>query len=489
MQPPEADLSLKEKVRRLPHAPGVYLMKDRGGQIIYVGKAKDLKNRVSSYFQKSRGLPPKIAVMVDLIADFEFRTVRNETEALLLEGRLIKERRPKFNTLFTDDKQFVRVRVDLQAELPTFRLVRARTGDAARYFGPYPNGFEVKKTLLEMRRRFGILLNDTRPEILADGRRRLYADARAEIFSGTNEVTVDEYRQRVAAACEFLEGRTKERLDALKTEMKSAAGRHDYERAATLRDMIAAIEATTKNARRFERGELLPALDHKDAIRELQHALGMADAPRTMECFDISHISGTFVVASLVHFADGAPDKKNYRRFRIRSFTGNDDFRAMEEVVGRRYRRLIEENRELPRLIVIDGGLGQVHAAMKAFTALGVEPPALVGLAKRDEHIIFPDEREPLVLPKHSIALRLVQRLRDEAHRFANSYNAELRSKKLRESVLADCPGLGEKRSAAVLAHFKSLARLKKATPAEIAEVPGIGGQFAEAVFAFLKTI
>ncbi|MDR2845188.1 MAG: excinuclease ABC subunit UvrC [Puniceicoccales bacterium] len=488
MQPPEEELTLKEKVRRLPRAPGVYLMKDRGGQVIYIGKARELKNRVSSYFQRSRDLPPKIAAMVDLIADFDTHVVRNETEALLLEGRLIKEWRPKFNTLFTDDKQFIQVRVDMQATLPVFRLVRARTSDTARYFGPYPHPFEVRRTLQEMRRRFGILLGDAHPVALDDGRWRLYNDARADISAHANDVTADEYRARVETACEFLEGRAREWLASLRTKMQDAAARHDYEHAATLRDMITAIERTTENARRFGRGDpLLPAAaDQKDAIRELQLALGMDAPPRTMECFDISHISGTFVVASLVHFAEGRPDKSNYRRFRIQGYIGNDDFRSMEEVVLRRYRRLLDEGRELPRLIVIDGGIGQVHAAQKAFATLGATPPMLVGLAKRDEQIIFSDERPPLTLPRHSPALRLVQRLRDEAHRFANGYNADLRSKKIRESVLDDCPGLGEKRRAALLEHFKSLPRLKKATVEELAEVSGIGKQFAETIAAFL---
>lgn len=489
MQPSEPDLSLKEKVRRLPRAPGVYLMKDRGGQIIYIGKAKQLKNRVSSYFQHSRALPPKIARMVDLIADFDFHVVRNETEALLLEGRLIKEWRPKFNTLFTDDKQFLQIRVDLHDELPRFRVVRARTSDTARYFGPYPSGFEARRTLLEMRRQFGILLNDTRPEELPSGFWRLYNDARAEIHSHPNEVSSADYRARVEAACECLEGRTRDWLADLHEKMHQAAAARDYELAADLRDRIAAIEKTTLPARRFERGNPLPAPDQKDAIRELQQALQLADPPRTMECFDISHISGTFVVASLVHFADGRPEKNNYRRFRIQGYIGNDDFRSMEEVVRRRYRRLIEEEKPLPRLIVIDGGLGQVHAALKAFAALNTTPPALIGLAKRDEHVIFPDERPPLALPRHSPALRLLQRLRDEAHRFANTYNADLRSKRLRESVLDDCPGLGPKRQATLLAHFKTLARLKKASAEEIATVPGFGSQFAATVVAFLRSL
>jgi excinuclease ABC subunit C len=206
-----------------------------------------------------------------------------------------------------------------------------------------------------------------------------------------------------------------------------------------------------------------------------------------MECFDISHISGTFVVASMVHFANGRPDKNEYRRFSIKSFIGNDDFRAMEEVVGRRYRRLAAEQKRFPDLVVIDGGRGQIGAALKAFVAIGVEPPALIGLAKKHETIIFPDARPPLNLPLSHAGLNLLQRLRDEAHRFANTYNANLRSRKIRESVLEDFPGLGEKRRATLLAHFGSIDRLRAATIAEIAEVEGFGARMASELHRFLN--
>jgi excinuclease ABC subunit C len=224
-----------------------------------------------------------------------------------------------------------------------------------------------------------------------------------------------------------------------------------------------------------------------DALTALQQALGMQTVPSHMECFDISHISGTFVVASMVHFAGGRPDKNNYRRFQIKSFIGNDDFRAMEEVVGRRYRRLHEEKKPLPDLVVIDGGRGQIGAALKAFVAIGVEPPTLIGLAKKHETIIFPDERAPLNLPLNHPGLQLLQRLRDEAHRFANTYNADLRSKKIRESVLDDFPGLGDVRRGALMAHFGDIDRLKAASIEQIGEVAGFGPKMAAELHAFLN--
>lgn len=484
--------ALKAKVRALPRKPGIYLMKDRFGSVIYVGKAKNLKNRVSTYFQPGRRpmLGPKIRMLVELITDFDFHVVRSETEALLLEGRLIKELKPKYNTIFTDDKQFIQIRVDTQAELPAFRLVRVRTTDRARYFGPFPHTTGVRKTLAELRKKFGIILGDTHPQRLADGRWRLYNDVRAEIYGHANEVSAEEYRSRVDAACEFLEGRDRNELARLRIEMADAAASRNYERAAALRDRIAALEATLEKSRRFGRGNPLPdPTPPAEAARELGKILALPTPPRTMECFDISHISGTFVVASCVHFRDGVPEKNEYRRFRIKGYVGNDDFRSMNETIFRRYSRLHAENRTMPDLIVIDGGLGQVHAALDAFEQIGIAPPAVVGVAKREEMIVFPDAREPLKLPDNSPALRLIQHLRDEAHRFANSYNADLRSKKIRESVLDELRGLGERRKNALLARFRTIPRLKAATLEELRSVDGIGEKFAEELFAFLKKI
>ena len=224
----------------------------------------------------------------------------------------------------------------------------------------------------------------------------------------------------------------------------------------------------------------------EEALKQLHGALGLVGPPVHMECFDISHISGTFVVASMVHFTDGRPDKDQYRRFAIKSFIGNDDFKAMEEVVSRRYRRLIAEQKQFPDLVVIDGGRGQIAAALKAFVGLDCPPPALIGLAKKQETIIFPDARAPLNLPPGNPGLNLLQRLRDEAHRFANTYNADLRSRKIKESILDDFPGLGPKRRAVLLEHFGSLARLRAATVDEIATVPGFGPKFAGELHAFL---
>ena len=483
-------VNLKEKLRRLPDKPGVYLMKDRLGRIIYVGKAKSLKKRVSSYFQPSRAFTlqqPKIRALIELITDFDSFEVKSEPEALLLEGKLIKQWRPRYNTDFTDDKRFLLVRVDLAEELPRFRLTRLKKEDRSRYFGPFAHSGLLRKTLAQMRRQFGILLGDATPQRQPDGRWQLYDDVRQELYGFPNTVSSGEYRRRVEDACTFLEGKSREWLESLRSEMTSAASRQEFEKAAELRDVVFALDRTLAKTRRFERSDpTRPEVD-STAAAALGQALGLPGPPRTLECFDISHISGTFVVASMVHFSNGRPDKNNYRRFQIKSFVGNDDFRAMEEVVGRRYRRLAEEKLPFPDLVVIDGGRGQIGAALKAFIAIGQTPPALIGLAKKHETIIFPDERPPLNLPLNHPGLNLLQRLRDEAHRFANTYNATLRSKKIRESVLDDLIGLGDVRRAALLAHFGNIDRLRGAGIAEIREVEGFGPKLAAEVHAFLN--
>jgi excinuclease ABC subunit C len=480
---------LKDKVRALPETPGVYLMKDRLGRIIYVGKAKSLRKRVSSYFQPGRARAlrhqPKIRTLIEMIADFETIEVRSEPEALLLEGKLIKQWRPKYNTDFTDDKRFLLVRLTTEDALPRFVLTRFRKDDRSRYFGPFAHSGLLRRTLASMRKQFGVLLGDTRPVQLPDGRWRLYDDVRAELYGWPNEVAAEEYRGRVERACEFLDGKSREWLRELREEMAARAARQEFEKAAELRDVVLALERTLARTRKFTR-DLTRLRPDAEALRSLQEALGLEAPPRHMECFDISHISGTFVVASMVHFTDGRPDKDEYRRFSIKSFIGNDDFKAMEEVVGRRYRRLIEEQKPFPDLVVIDGGRGQIAAALKAFVALECPPPAMIGLAKKHETILFPDARTPLNLPLSHPGLNLLQRLRDEAHRFANTYNADLRSRKIRESILDDFPGLGAKRKAALLAHFGSIDRLRTATAAQITEVDGFGPKLAAELRTFL---
>ncbi|MDP0500367.1 MAG: excinuclease ABC subunit UvrC [Verrucomicrobiota bacterium JB022] len=490
--PPPDQSKLKEKVRRLPESPGVYLMKDRFGSVLYVGKAKRLKHRVSSYFQRSRRhqlQQPKVVAMLDLIYDFDYIEVNSESEALLLEGRLIKEWKPKYNTDFTDDKRFLLVRVDVENPLPRFRLVRFRQSEQSLYFGPFAHAGRLRKTLGELRLKYGILLSDASPTRQEDGTWRLYDDVRAEIYGHENVLTEEDYQERVRAACVFLEGKSREWLADLEDEMRKAAENREFERAAELRDVLFALKGTIERTRKFTRRDVLkPTNTNTEPVLDaLAEALKLPHPPKHIECFDISHVSGTFCVASMVHFTDGLPDKANYRRFKIKTFIGNDDFRSMEEVVGRRYRRLHEEGKPFPDLVVIDGGRGQVGAALKAFLMHELEPPPLIGLAKKEETIHFSDAREPLQLPNHSAPRLLLQRIRDEAHRFANTFNAELRRKRMKETVLHEFDGLGPVRREALWERFKNLPRLKQATVDELQLVEGIGPKLAQRLHEFLQ--
>jgi excinuclease ABC subunit C len=484
----EVSSRLKEKVRNLPHTPGVYLMKDRFGNVIYVGKAKDLKKRVSTYFQPSRKrmvAQPKVRSMLPLIMDLDTIDVKSETEALLLEGKLLKEYKPRYNTEFVDDKRFLMVKVDVQNPIPIFRLTRNRNDYQSHYYGPFVHASMLRKTLSEMRIKFGILLADARPAEISPGNYRMYDDIRREIYGHENIVTIEQYRSRVDAACSFLEGKSREWILEVEKEMQQCASEREYEKAADLRDLVRSMRQILERTKKFVNTANLKE-SPKGIIERLKEVLDLETLPRHIECFDISHVSGSFVVASMVCFRNGKASRADYRRFRIKGFVGNDDFQSMEEVVGRRYQRLNREERPMPDLIVIDGGKGQVTSALRAFLILDIQPPPLIGLAKKMETIIFPDNRAPLNLPHDDTALFLLQRIRDEAHRFANSFNADLRSKKIKESILDEFPGLGEVRKRDLMAHFRSIDKLKRATAEEIRQAKGFGPKLASELHEFL---
>ena len=525
---------MQKKVHEVPHKPGVYLMRDRFNRVIYVGKARDLRKRVGSYF-----LPSKLAqadlktrAMLEATWDFDTHTVRSEAESVLLEGKLIKEYRPRYNVSFRDDKRFLLVKVDTSEEWPRFRLTRFKKNDNGRYFGPYADAGALRQTLNLMRKKFGVL---------TFGRG---APTERELKSSTyqvpirlSEVSAEQYRERVAQACEFLEGHSREMIAALEEEMRKAAEQMDFEKAAELRNMIEDVRATTKPMRRFTRGSLPSAIDPMADVRALADALQLPHAPRVMECFDISNISTTHVVASMVCFRDGVPDKDNYRRYRVRTVEGQDDFASMAEVVRRRYSRILLEAREanpdaaefsqenpadtlerctatasvagpadgkrsacptlsegiapsyvrLPDLIIVDGGKGQLSAACRELQRLGLHDLPIIGLAKEREEIYRPGRALPLQLPLDSGALRLLQRIRDEAHRFANAYHQLLMKKRIGESILDDCPGVSQNRKSLLLRKFGSVNRLRNASVEEIASTEGIGRKLAKEVHRFLQ--
>jgi excinuclease ABC subunit C len=337
---------LNKKVHEVPHKPGVYLMRDRFGRVIYVGKARDLRKRVGSYF-----LPSKLAVadlktraLLEAVWDFETHTVHSEAESLLLEGKLIKEYRPRYNISFRDDKRFLVVKVDPTEEWPRFRLARFKKDDGARYFGPYAHAGALRQTLNFMRKKFGVLTFGRG----APTERELKS-ATYQVPTRLSEISAEQYRERVGQACEFLEGQSRELIATLEEEMRKTADKLDFEKAAELRNMIEDLRRTTKPMRRFTRHTLPTSIDPEADVRALADALRLPRIPQVMECFDISNISTTHVVASMVCFRHGVPDKNCYRRYRIRTVEGQDDFASMAEVVRRRYARVLLEtgNRKL----------------------------------------------------------------------------------------------------------------------------------------------
>lgn len=498
--------AIRNKLSQVPHQPGVYLMKNRFGTVIYVGKARDLRRRVSQYFHPSRrqGWDLKFIALVEAIHDFDCHVVRSEPEALLLEGKLIKEFRPRYNISFRDDKRFLLLKVNLQDPIPRFVLTRVKTDDGARYFGPFVNSGALRRTLSLTRQRFHLrgcrVLTPGEP----DYRHCLYAHLKVCTAPCIANVTQEQYRLQVLAACDFLDGQCDEMAGQLETQMKDAAAKLDFEKAAELRDLIADLRKTTRKTRTFPRLPYsLPVAANPEAdLIELGARLNLPGPPEIIEGFDISNISGTFTVAALVRFRHGRPDRGGYRRFKLRTVTGQDDFAAMAEAVRRRYRRVLTElgtanpsadetpkpstEARLPDLIVIDGGQGQLNAACRELARLGLEKIPVIGLAKEHEEIYEPGRQHPLRLEPAAPALKLLQRVRDESHRFANTYNAQLRLRRISESLLDEFPGIGEQRKAALLKRFGSVHRLRRATLEEIAAVPGFGIKGAVSLREFL---
>jgi len=479
---------LSPKIRQLPHKPGVYLFKDRLNRVIYVGKARDLHRRVSQYFHPSRRMTAdlKTRALLESIWDLETHTVRSEPESIILEGRLIKEYRPKYNISFRDDKSFLMVKVDLQDPFPRFQLTRIKKDDGSRYFGPFADSKALRSTLNLMKRKFH--LRSCRPPVPKESDYRHCLDHIIKSCSApcVNKITQADYQAQVHQACEFLEGQSAGMLQAVEEEMKRAAARLDFEKAAALRNMLDDIRLTTTRQRKFVRELPSTIIPEKD-LEALRDALQLAAIPELIECFDISNISVTHKVASMVCFHNGRPDRARYRRYRIKSVIGQDDFASMAEVVSRRYTRVLHETGRMPDLIVVDGGKGQLSAALKELQTLGQHAQPIIGLAKQNEEIYRPLSPHPLVLPRESGALRLLQRIRDEAHRTANGYHRLLMKKRVGESLLDDCPGMSDRKKMALLRHFGSVDKIRHATAEELRQVEGVGAKLAEGLREFLN--
>jgi len=464
---------IRERLKEVPHRPGCYLMRDRRGEIIYVGKAKDLKRRVSSYFRAGARHPPKVRSMVATVYDFEIMTVRNNAESLLTEATLIKKYKPRFNVLMRDDKRYLALRADVDAEWPRFTCVRIMRDDGARYFGPFPSSPVVREAKDFVEKRYGIR---SCAAIVPDGEAKKHCSANVIRNCSApclGNVTAAEYRARFLEACEFLDGKRPEVFAEVESEMSAAAAKGDYERAAAIRDTLSALREMTKH--NFVRRS--PEMHREDALKgleELAAAIGLEKPPRIIECCDISNLFGTHSVASMVTAVDGLPDKRRYRHFKIKTIVGADDPRSMAEVISRRF----TEDWERPDLIICDGGVTQLRAVRAALEEASVSIPT-IGLAERQEEIVLDDGRDNLLLPRDSQGLFVCTRLRDEAHRFAITYHRHLREKAIRESVLDEVTGIGEAKKLKLLRHFRSVRGIAAASEAEIAAVAGVSAEIA----------
>ena len=458
-------------------------MRDRRGEIIYIGKAKNLKRRVSSYFRAGAKHAPKVRSMVDTVYDFEWMTVKNEAESLLTEAALIKRYKPRFNILMRDDKRYLALKGDAGAKWPRFSCVRIVRDDGAEYFGPFPSSPVVRAAKDFAEKRYGIRAceaiepcAETHEHCLADVIRTCSAPC-------LGRVTCEEYRARFDEACAFLRGERPAVLAEVGEKMRTASSRGDFEAAARWRDTLFALKEMTKQ-HFVRKSPHLREDEAKRGLAELAEAIGLKSPPRIIECVDISNLFGTHSVASLVVAREGLPDGRYYRHFKIETVVGADDPRSMAEVVRRRYgpESTLLETSPRADLFICDGGITQLRAARAAFAEIGVTDIPTIGLAERQEEIVFDDGRDNLLLPRDSQALFVCTRLRDEAHRFAITYHRSLREKSIRESVLDEVPGIGEAKKLKLLRTFGSILAISRADVGEIAEVAGVNAVVAEAV-------
>ena len=435
--------ALSTRARSLPDSPGVYLMKDDAGDVIYVGKATSLKSRVASYFVPSADLGPRKQPMLGVVADFEIIECEGEPEALLTEARLIKDIRPRFNAQLMDDKTFPYLAVTMRDEFPGVFVTRTPKDEqfrGARVFGPFTSVYALRNAVQLLQRvfRYRTCTLDIRSDDPRNERFRPCLLHAIEHCTApcANRITPEAYRADIDRFLRFLGTKRSTMLRELRRDMDAASATQEYEKAARLRDQVIAIEKLDDREKRSRGTETqwqpevtVFASDPAAAMRSLQKTLGMDEAIRGMEAIDIAHLQGGETVGSKVCFIDGRPFKDGYRRYRIKT-VDNDDYMAIREVVSRRYRDAGAGQELYPDVILIDGGLGQLHAALEAFRQLDVQPPMVISLAKKQELIYVQERSEPIRLGRENPGLRLCQAIRDEAHRFAQHYHHILRRKK-----------------------------------------------------------
>jgi excinuclease ABC subunit C len=423
-----------EKVKTFPQTPGIYLMKDASGVVIYIGKAKNLRNRASSYFLQAAAVEARTADWIGDIADIDFMECESEVDALLTENRLIKDIQPRHNKDLKDDKSFPYLMITTHEDFPRVEITRTPKDRGAKLYGPFTSAGQLRGAIQVMQRVFKFRTCSLDIEE-SDSRWNWF---RPCLLASINQCTApcnlriskEDYKRDIRRLQTFLEGGSKKLLAQMRDEMSEASKSMEFEKAARLRDEIKLLENLDR------RGEIdthaqpeVFYIDPKKGVRGLRKVLGMDHEPRVIEGVDIAHLGGTDTVASLVQFIDGLPFKPGYRRYKIQGVQGIDDFRSIHEVISRRFRMLEDQQESFPDLLMIDGGKGQLNAALAAFRDQGITPPVMVSLAKREEEIYRPGDSEPIVLKRNAFALRLLQYVRDEAHRFAQHYHHMLRRK------------------------------------------------------------
>jgi excinuclease ABC subunit C len=432
--PETQPLDPHEQARKLPTGPGVYLMKDALGRVIYVGKAVNLRSRVGSYFGKQAAFDRRTTDLVPEIANIDYIETDSEVDALLLEARLIKDVQPKFNQELKDDKTFPYLEITTREDFPRVEFTRTPQEKGTKLYGPFTNAKKLRGTIAVLQKifRFRTCSLDIEEQ---DERWRWF---RPCLLHSINQCTApcnlriskEDYRQDIQRLRMFLDGKKARLLKELMRDMEQASRERKYERAARIRDEIQALENLNLRGDLEEHAQPeVFYIDPKKGMAGLKQVFKLAQVPRRIEGIDIAHLQGGQTVASLVQFIDGLPFKHGYKRYKIRTVEGVDDFAAIREVASRRVRRLQQDDESFPDILLIDGGKGQLSAALEGMRAVGVEPPFTISLAKQEEEVYVPGEPEPRKLSRHSYGLRLLQYVRDEAHRFAQHYHHLLRRK------------------------------------------------------------
>lgn len=489
-------MNLTDKIKNLPEKSGAYLFKNENGEIIYIGKANSLKNRVSSYFSKNYSHSPKVKQMIKQIIDIEYIITASEMEALLLESRLIKKVKPYFNTQLKDDKSYPFIQITKGDPFPTIHLIRKSNKivkKKALYYGPFTDVETTRKVVHKLRNIFKI--RNCSQQKFNSGKPCL--DYQIGLCSApcAGRIEQEEYLIKVKECALLLSGRHRALLKNLKQEMKIAAQLMLYEKAAKIRDTINMIEkvlSQEKASRSYLKRinsytkENTTKKSLQKELQELKDYLKLPVLPQTIEAYDISNIQGKIAVGSMVSFQYGMPDKKRYRHFKIRYEQGINDYAMMEEVLKRSLSNHQLKKEKLPDLILVDGGKGQLNIAARVLQELNLLI-SLVSLAEREELLFLYGVKDPILLPRNSGAFFLIQRIRDEAHRFALSYHKKLRSKAIRSSLIDFIPGIGEKRKTLLLTKYKSIEHIRNASLEELKKLPGIGEKTAQKIKDILE--